>query len=227
MKAQYILCLFLMLSLLPLALPANDSQSAPWWQAEFQMTVKGSYQFQGVNGPVNGEYSFNAQFQASLELDQSDDFMIYQGERKITHLFWKEKYPDSANPTPTERNLAGDLKPDVILNYALTQGSHLCFDFEMLFGPNTRFPAHWPPLLKNHLLLPRSALNNLLHKPDKYNKSIANGKNKICLSIKSLRKKPEVEETFQWNWNRGKKKIIHGHSVSLTAKIIRRGTTGK
>ncbi|MCP4150551.1 MAG: hypothetical protein GY757_22585, partial [bacterium] len=187
----------LLLSLIMLLLtPAFTAQKKNWWQVDFSMTVTGNYHYTPAKSTYNGVYSFLITRQGSMELDISDDYILYPGPQNVSVLKWKEmNYDEEGNYK--EVDLIEKIKPSLLINYALALGGKLKFDFEVIFAPTSE--AGSVPL--QNIILPRSALNKAIHPDDKYNKNVVTGSNGIKLPEKYVNKK-EAQKSFKWQWEK-------------------------
>lgn len=184
------------------------------------MSVSGSYRYSHNNCKYEGKYSFKVLLAAGMEHDYSQDYILYEGAKKISDLNWKEiVYNGEGNNKTTE--LQKRMEPDIRLNYVLKRKGKICFDFEVfLKGPNI---GNSDPLKK--LLLPRSALNKTINHHDDYNKNVIKGSNSICLPGKLILNQFETLKEFRWHWQRKNDAFWNSHLVDLKLKIIKKQET--
>lgn len=192
----------------------SDPDTEVWWRIEFLLSVNGDYQYSHNNNNYDGKYSFKIMLDAAIEYDYSKDYILYQGEKKITDLNWKEIVLNEKEGYK-RRDLSNTIEPDTRLNYVLKEKGKLYFDFETFL--KTPILENTDPF--NKFLLPRSALNKTINCQDKYNKYVKKGSNGVQLPIKLILNQTETIKEFYWQWRRNNNDFKNSHSVELKLKI--------
>jgi hypothetical protein len=155
-----------------------------------------------------------------MEYDYSQDYILYQGDKKITALNWNEIVYNEKEGVK-RRDLSNTIKPDTRLNYVLRENRKLYFDLETFL--ETPILESTDPFHK--FLLPRSALNKTINGQDKYNKYVKKGSNGVQLPIKLILDQTETIKEFHWQWRRTNHDFKNSHSVELKLKINKKTRT--
>jgi len=215
------LSLILLLILFPHVGQAGppDSEIGTWWEVQLFMTVSGSYRYYYNNDTIAGEYSFKIISTASMEQDNSGDYILYPAGEQISVINWKERKADKEGDFKTTAiDLAKTMTPGMQLNYVIKENRKLYFDFEVFLKAPVLDSTH--PF--KQFLLPRSALNQNIDRKNKYNKNVRKGSNAVHLTEKLFLKQVETVKTFTWQWQRGKSDFFNAHSAALELKIIKK-----
>jgi hypothetical protein len=196
-----------------------DTEIGTWWEVQLIMTVSGSYRYFYNNDTVAGEYSFIIVSTASMEQDNSGDYILYPSGEQPTIINWKERPADKEGDfKTTATDLSKTMTPSMQLNYVLKENRKLYFDFQMFLKTPTIDNAH--PL--KQFLLPRSALNQNIDRKNKYNKSVRKGSNAVQIAEKLFLNQVETVKSFNWKWQRETTDLFNSHSAALELKIIKK-----
>ncbi|MDQ1353327.1 MAG: hypothetical protein QG657_3633 [Acidobacteriota bacterium] len=195
------------------------TETGLWWEVQLFMTVSGSYRYNYNNDTITGEYSFKILSTASMEQDNSGDYILYPAGEQISVINWKERSADKEGDfkaTPTD--LAKAMTPGMQLNYVLKENRKVYFDFVVFL--KAPIPDNGHPF--KQFLLPRSALNQSIDRENKYNKNVRKGSNAVQIAEKLFLKQVETVKSFNWHWQREKPDFFNSHSVALELKIIKK-----
>ncbi len=196
-----------------------DTETGTWWEVQLLMTVSGSYRYYYNNDTIAGEYSFKIISTASMEQDNSGDYILYPSGEQISVINWKERTADKEDGfKTTATDLAKTMTPSMQLNYVIKEYRKLYFDFEVFLKAPVLDNAH--PF--NQFILPRSALNQGIDRKNKYNKNVRKGSNVVQIAEKLFLKQVETVKTFNWQWQRENPNFFNSHSVALELKIIKK-----
>ncbi|MCX6579675.1 MAG: hypothetical protein NT166_05770 [Candidatus Aminicenantes bacterium] len=215
------LSLILLLLLFPHAgqTGSPDAAVGTWWEVQLFMTVSGSYRYYYNNDTIDGEYSFKIIATASIEQDNSGDYILYPAGEQISVINWRDRTANKEGDfKTTATDLAKTMSPSMQLNYVIKENRKLYFDFEVFLKAPVLDNAH--PF--KQFLLPRSALNQNIDRKNKYNKNVHKGSNAVQIAEKLFLKQAETVKTFNWQWQREKPDFFNSHSVVLELKIIKR-----
>lgn len=229
MKKKFILSLWLII-FSPLMGHMGHASSlnvepGTWWEIQLSMTSSGNYRYY-YNEVITGEYSFKLVSNASIEQDNSGDYILYQGSEQVSIINWSEKSAVKGTEKGTEKedstvsssDLSKILSPSMRLNYVIKKDGELYFDFDVFLKNPPPDKAH--PF--NQFLLPRSALNQGINPKDKYNKYVRSGANEVKIAEKLFLKQLETGKSFRWEWQRDNPDFFNFHSVDLELKIIKK-----
>ncbi|MFQ6084633.1 MAG: hypothetical protein ACE5WD_14940, partial [Candidatus Aminicenantia bacterium] len=184
----------------------------------------GHYELKSKSNPFSGEYCFTIHWRGSMEKDDSD-YLLYQGEVKVKVWKGKERMFFFGFFSDFEEvDLAQNSPPELKVNYILTKKEKIAFDFTISGFQVPQFESEFKKVLQ----LPCSAQNEFINPHSKYNKSVINGSNQICLNEKEIYTGETVHKTFNWEWKKSERfftdnyisTLLNFHKVEVELKII-------
>jgi len=107
----------------------NQRKSSCWWVVSLLLTSRGKYIYQRSGASYAGKYAFAILWTGCLERDQ-DDFILYHECSEL--LEWKalekKRSPGGIETLVSSKHFG---KPRFKLNYILTKGDYVHFDFQV------------------------------------------------------------------------------------------------
>jgi hypothetical protein len=211
---------FRALGLVLLVSGLRPAPSAPWWEVQLGVAVRGEYTVKEPGAASAGEFTYRARWHGTLEKD-GDDFILYHVRTDVQGWEIREKValPDGTRVL-TEKEAAE--MPRLSLHYILRQGPDLKFDFEVqgIKVPLGPLPERFD------LVLPRSKEHE--EEGSVYGVFVSKGSNAVTLGEDAL-EKPDLEKSFSWEWRRtqwtvgenGAVQVAGSHKVTVVVTFVR------
>jgi hypothetical protein len=160
------------------------------WEIEIRLTTEGRYSVREGSRSFSGDFLYEAAWSGSMERDD-DDFLLTHIRNEIVRWELEENAESGEGGGPSSLKELPE-KPVFRMNYILTEGSRLRFDFTVEgFAVPRASSAN-----KFELALPRTKSGA----PDAdYDSSVIQGSNDVCLRVIDIGR-PRVERSFRWRW---------------------------
>ncbi|MBN1222046.1 MAG: hypothetical protein JXB23_02265 [Candidatus Aminicenantes bacterium] len=200
----------------------TEKKAVCWWEVNLLLSSKGKYKYKQPRATYAGKYTYAFLWTGCLEQDQ-EDFILYHEDSDL--LQW-EPQEKKETPTGTKTVSAKDFlgKPCFELNYILTKGENLFFDF-MVYG--IKVPQFCS---KKAVYLHFPASKEKANAPTDidYDLYVYKGTNQVVID-KIMLLKDCTKKKFHWAWQHQKwfdieKKdsyLFQAHEVDVEVSIIR------
>ncbi len=163
------------------------------WEIEIRLTTEGRYSVREGSCSFSGDFLYEAAWSGSLERDD-DDFLLTHIRNEIVRWELEE------NAEPGEGGGQAGLKelpekPVFRMNYVLTEGSRLRFDFAIEGFAVPRAAS----VNKFELAFPRTKSGAPGAVAAGYDGAVVQGSNDVCLRVIDIGR-PRVDRSFRWIW---------------------------
>ncbi|MDD8014132.1 MAG: hypothetical protein PHX45_00455 [Acidobacteriota bacterium] len=187
----------LVLLWLSLSQGAAGARDPAWWDIEILLTAEGKYSLRQGDAVATADFAFSNRWRGSIERDDSD-YLLYHANSELIRWTLREKsLNEEILSLLTESDAAG--KPSFRMNYVLSQGNDLVFDFAVEGFPVPVGPAP----AKFDLALPRTRGGAEPSADSHYDDFIVQGSNAVHVKEAKIYR-GAVERKFSWSWKHEK-----------------------
>jgi len=177
------------------AVPGSSETNRPprRWKIEIRLITEGSYSVREGSRSFSGDFLYEAAWSGGMERDD-DDFLLYHIQNKIVRWKLEEDAEAGEGGEPSSLKELPE-KPVFRMNYILTEGPRLRFDFaiEGLAVPRAA------SVNKFELAFPRTKSGSPDSAAAGYDGAVIQGSNDVCLRVVDTGL-PRVERSFRWRW---------------------------
>lgn len=182
---------------LSLSQAAAGAKAPAWWDIEILLTVDGKYGLRQGDSVATADFAFSTRWRGSIERDDAD-YLLYHANSELIRWTLREKsLNEDILSLLTESDAAG--KPSFRMNYILSQGDDLVFDFAVEGFPVPVGPAP----ARFDLALPKTR-GGAEHSTDsRYDDFVVHGSNAVRINEAKIYR-GAVERNFSWSWKHEK-----------------------
>jgi len=176
-------------------LPGMPQQSGPpqRWEIEIRLITEGRYSVREGSRSYSGDFLYEAAWSGRLERDD-DDFLLSHLRNEIVR--WElEENAEPGESDGSARRKEPPEKPVFRMNYILTEGSRIRFDFAIEGFAVPRGAS----VNKFELVFPRTKSDVPSAAAAGYDGAVVQGSNDVYLRVADIRR-PRVERSFRWSW---------------------------
>ena len=179
------------------SLGAAGARGPAWWNIEVLLTVEGKYSLRQGESASTAEFAFTNRWRGSMERDDSD-YLLYHTNSEILRWTLREKsLAGESLSLLTEGDASG--KPAFRMNFILSQGQDLVFDFAV-----EGFPVPFGPSPEKFDLALPATQGSTGRSPDShYDDFVVQGSNSVHIKEAEIYRRP-VERHFSWTWKHEK-----------------------
>jgi len=200
----------------------NQRKSSCWWVVSLLLTSRGKYIYQRSGASYAGKYAFAILWTGCLERDQ-DDFILYHECSEL--LEWKalekKRSPGGIETLVSSKHFG---KPRFKLNYILTKGDYVHFDFQV---NGIEVPRHRSKE-KAVVHFPASNKDAVSSGDIDYDLHVYKGSNRVAVR-KHVLQKDSATKKFHWAWQHRKRPgngkkgayLFQAHDVEAEITVVK------